>query len=105
MSIPLEIFYSEEISGWEGQAKGSFQVTWERGLTNVNNIYVCNVRGKKAKYVTLDKKGSLCHILAQCADLANETTLLQGTLSKQDVEVIWTPTFNTELAGEGIEYS
>ena len=105
MSIPLTVSYEEEIAGWEGKAKGLLQVLWERGFIDESNLSSYNISGSKDKHGNINNSFSLLHIMSECEDFSNETTLLQDTLAKRDVSIIRTPKCHPELAGEGIEYS
>ena len=105
MSIPLMITYEEEIIGWEGKAKGLLQILWERGFIDKRNLSAYSINGKKDAHGNVNENYSLYHLMTQCEDFANETTLLQDTLMKRNVLVIRTPKCHPELAGEGIEYS
>ena len=105
MSISLTVSYEEEIAGWEGRAKGLLQVLCERGFIDESNLSSYNISGSKDKHGNINNTYSLLHIMSECEDFSNETTLLQDTLGKRDVSVIRTPKCHPELAGEGIEYS
>jgi len=70
------ILISEEIQkveeGWEGKAKGWFQVLWERGFINSENIMKSlkdyTLKGRKDQYGIIDVRFSLTHLMSTCTD-------------------------------------
>ena len=106
MSIPLSNSYEEVIAGWEGKAKGSLQVAWDRGFFDESNLKSYLANGKEYDQGnTINESYCLHHIISQLEAFAIETTLLQDTLARRNVIVVRTPKCHPELVGEGIEYS
>ncbi|KAG7372149.1 hypothetical protein IV203_018292 [Nitzschia inconspicua] len=60
---------------------------------------------KKNPDGTLNDEKSLRSIVGQCTDFQNELTHLQVMANELKVQVMFTPKFHAEMAGEGIEYS
>ena len=109
--------------GWCGAPKGMLQVLYERG--HIDATKVKNVRssrysknGKKEDYHNDTgllkeecKQYSLTYMLSRCSDFKNEITDLEHltkVISEQNhikSNILFTPKFHCELAGEGIEYS
>jgi hypothetical protein len=103
--------------GWVGKPKGIFQVLHERGWIDLNmprSMYT--LTGKRA---WKDSNGNmpdeylqycLCHVINECADFKNEVTAMQELAKEMSddttsFEVLYTPKYHCEIAGEGIEYS
>jgi len=97
---PIETSHSIEriVSGWEGKAKGLMRVLWERGWINELDI------DQYMKHST-DYNYSLESLMESCLDFANEITELVAKGNEFGVQVIVTPNYHAEIAGEGIEYS
>jgi hypothetical protein len=83
--------------GWLWRPKGLFQVLWERGFIDPDNI-------KEYKKVHEDPKYSLRDLMASCKDFREEKTFIQHVASKYNIEIIYTPKYHAEIAGCGIEY-
>jgi hypothetical protein len=102
--VVLELVYEVVEHGWVGQPKGLLQVLWERGHIDEQQL---------DKYVVPYKNGdpfSLRWLMASCEDFASEKSAMEylcDQMSCQDfkVEMLLTPKYHCELAGEGIEYS
>ncbi len=94
------------LPGWEGKSKGLLQVLWERGLLDPHLLDKYTLEGKKDPISgKSDLQYSLRNITAECTDFKNEETALQYLGSQLGVQVLLTPKFHAELAGEGIEFS
>ena len=94
--------------GWEGQAKGLLHVLWERGWIDQNHLAKYTMDPAKdddGEILEGAEYFSLRFLMASCLDFAEELTALQHVGKELGVEVIITPKFHAELAGEGIEYS
>jgi hypothetical protein len=88
--IPLckEIQKIEE--GWEGKAKGLFQVLWERGFiqgTDVNTFWLYTLKGKKDQFGNYDLAYSLPYLMPSCTDSDEEETVLQTMGQSMGVKV------------------
>ena len=122
-NIPTDITNPVVIPGWLNKPKGMSQILYERGYINKELVtkpsrmrYSKN--GKKNDYEH-DKRTlkstceqySLTHLLSKCTDFKEEKTdidqMCEELSSKYDysVNILFTPKFHCELAGEGIEYS
>ncbi|KAG7351778.1 hypothetical protein IV203_007826 [Nitzschia inconspicua] len=95
----------KKITGWVGEPKGLLQVARERGLIDHNNHHLYSANPKKNPDGTLNDEKSLRSIVGQCTDFQNELTHLQVMANELTVQVMFTPKFHAEMAGEGIEYS
>ena len=93
------------IEGWIGKPKGIYQVLWERGWLDPNNLHKYTLNGQKDRYGVVRTEFSLKHILRSCRDFQEEESLLQFMGRKVGVLVDRMPKCHCELAGEGIEYS
>lgn len=91
-------------SGWVNQPKGMLQVLWERGFIDPANYKKYTKDGPKGANGKRDKNFSLVHLLSECPDFENELTALQHLGKKLGTEVICTPKYHAEMAGEGVEY-
>jgi len=104
--------------GWMGKPKGLLQVLWERGWIDENNLNEYSLKGKGYQ---MDEDGNLkeefrCYnlrtLMSNCADFKEEKSamevLLQDLSSKshnnQKIELLVSPKYHCELAGEGVEY-
>ena len=94
----------KKVEGWCGAPKGMLQVLWERGW--VDEQYFSEYRK-----ISTDDDGkviedrSLVILMASCLDFANEISQLQAIGTQMGSEVMLTPKFHCEMAGEGIEYA
>ncbi|KAG7357902.1 hypothetical protein IV203_014515 [Nitzschia inconspicua] len=95
----------KKLTGWVGEPKGLLQVARERGLIDHNNHHLYSANPKKNPDGTLNDEKSLRSIVGQCTDFQNELTHLQVMANELKVQVMFTPKFHAEMAGEGIEYS
>jgi hypothetical protein len=91
--------------GWVGKSKGIYQVLWERGWLDPDNLKEYTMNGKKDLYGIIQLQYSLKNLLRSCRDFQEEESLLQSMGRKMGVIVDRTPKCHCELAGEGIEYS
>jgi len=91
--------------GWLNKPKGMLQTLWERGLIDENNLGLCTNDGRKDGDGDLIAGSSLQNLLANCVDFANEESALQHLGRHLGLQVVHTPKFHAELAGEGIEHS
>jgi hypothetical protein len=107
-NIELTVVRTRVKKGWEGQAKGLLHVLWERGWINQNHLAKYTMDPAKdddGEILEGAEYFSLRFLMASCLDFAEELTALQHVGKELGVEVIITPKFHAELAGEGIEYS
>ncbi|KAG7345273.1 hypothetical protein IV203_032804 [Nitzschia inconspicua] len=95
----------KKITGWVGEPKGLLQVARERGLIDHINHHLYSANPKKNPDGTLNAEKSLRSIVGQCTNFQNELTHLQVMADELKVQVMFTPKFHAEMAGEGIEYS
>jgi hypothetical protein len=94
--------------GWEGKARGLFQVLWERWFiqgTDVNKFWLYTLKGKKDQFGNYNLEYSFPYLLSSCTDFEEEETILQTMGSSMGVEVDHTPKYHCKIAGEGIEYT
>lgn len=91
--------------GWVGKPKGTYQVLWERGFLDPNNLNQYTMDGRKDQCGIHQPHTSLKYLLGSCRDFQEEESLLQTMGRKLGVTVDRTPKCHCELAGEGIEYS
>ena len=90
--------------GWLGAPKGLLQVLWERGWID-EEIW------QEYRRLATDGNGepiedlSLSVLMASCLDFANEVTELQAVGREMKIEVLLTPKYHCEMAGEGIEFA
>ena len=107
--------------GWMNAAKGLFQVLWERGWIDPNNMikYVKTTRDAwleadkktvKEAYQADYKKYSMVHLMSECSDFKNEKSAMEKLaedLSERHrcrIEILVSTKYHCEMAGEGIEY-
>jgi hypothetical protein len=94
----------KKVEGWFGAPKGMLQVLWERGWVDEPNF-------SEYRKISTDNNGeviddrSLVILMASCLDFANEISQLQAIGEKMGSEIMLTPKFHCEMAGEGIEYA
>jgi hypothetical protein len=78
----------------------------ERGLIDRALLEKYILEGRKDAITgKVDVRYSLQHLMAKCCDFKDKETALQYQGTQRGVEVILTPKFCAELAGEGVEYS
>ena len=107
-NIDTTIKKTRSKKGWEGQPKGLLQVLWERGWIDEDQLekYTMDpATDDDGEVLEGAEDWSLKCLMASCLDFAQEMTALQHVGSELGVQVIITPKFHAELAGEGIEYS
>ena len=92
---------------WVGKLKEKLQVTWERGLLNLNKYCVedYNEKGKLDDMGKIIEETSLDLLLLSCTDFIEEESLLHMNLRKIEATCFHSPKLYCELAREGIEYS
>ena len=119
--IATTIEEDEVIPGWLGKSKGLLQILWERGWIdpseNINNY----VKYKRKHWLDQNgnilpqfksdaKKFLLTNLLSECLDFKYKKSAMQKLaeeLSKRHqrkIELLISPKYHCELAGEGIEY-
>ena len=92
------------IVGWCGAPKGMLQVLWERGWIDETALSEYQKISTDDDGKIIDER-SLVVLMASCLDFANEISELQTVGEKLGIEVMLTPKFHCEIAGEGIEYA
>jgi len=103
------------VEGYAGAAKGMFQVLWERGWIDPDNIKKYKKAPGKNDEVddsgraTGEEKGYIMkELLADCEDFKTELTALEDLSQKlttafYDITLTFTPKYHCEIAGKGIE--
>ena len=106
--------------GWFGKAKGLLQVIWERGWIDpskckeqvdkerikvINTSYYTLSGRKETATGQIVESSSLRGLMGDCFDFKTEETALQFVGAQLGVQVMLTPKFHCEFAGEGIEYA
>ena len=77
------------------------QVLWEQGIINASKPYsYYNVKKKVDGKVV--ENISLCQMMGQCTDFAEEMSQLEFISKKLECSVIITTKYHAEYAGEGI---
>ena len=103
--VDLYVDKEDGSQGWEGAQKGLLQVLRERGLIDPENVSSYTVDGRKDPITgEVNNSSSLRYLMGRCTDFRDEETALEHLALQLGVEVILTPKFHAELAGEGIEY-
>ena len=116
--IKLKKTFPEMEIGWLGQPKGLLQVLYERGFIDTAQLSEYSENGRKHQLDDNNdvlpeyKKFVLRSLMEETTDFKNEPNAIQQLatdLSKQSmngtkIEVIITPKYHCEIAGEGIEY-
>jgi len=119
--VSVQVEEDEVEEGWLHKSKGIFQVLWERGWIDPTENLQNYIKDKKPKW--LDQKGNvlpefesdakkfvLTDLLGACPDFKYEKSAMQklaedlSVLHSRKVELLITPKYHCELAGEGIEY-
>ena len=90
---------------WFQKTKGLRQILLERGMIDLTNLGQYTKNGKKDGEGNLLPGTSLIDMLANCKDVKSEKSILQFIGDMCGVQVIFTPKYHCELAGEGIEYA
>lgn len=115
----ISLTYETDIlqSGWVGKAKGMLQVLYERGWIDESKLHLYSEKGRTNQ---LDEDGKvreefkpfvLRTLLSNCRDFKEEKSAMEVLMDKlsskgtPSVELLTTPKYHCELAGEGIEYS
>jgi hypothetical protein len=105
------------IEGWMGKPKGVLQILYERGfIDTARPLTDYSLDGKdewKDEFGEIFPRYlpfCLRHLLAECSDFKNEVTSMENlmsqlTINDSNVEIMYTPKYHCEIAGEGIEYS
>ena len=107
--------------GWMNAAKGLFQVLWERGWIDPENM-IKYVKTTRDAWLEQDrktvkeacqadyKKYSLVRLMSECSDFKNEKSAMEKLaedLSERHrckIEILVSTKYHCEMAGEGIEY-
>ena len=106
---------------WMGTAKGLFQVLWERGWIDPDNMhkYVRKPRstwleadGKtvKEEFLAEYQRYSLVHLMSECPDFKEEKSAMENLAADLlgrhncNIEILVSTKYHCEMAGEGIEY-
>ena len=115
-NLPLEKTQEIVEPGWVGANKGLLQVLWERGFVDATKLSEYTLEGKKS---WKDENGNirdehkpylLRNLMASCSDFKNELSamelLCQELSAKGEckIELIVSPKYHPEIAGEGVEY-
>ncbi len=119
--IATTIEEDEVIPGWLGKSKGLLQILWERGWivpsANINDY----VKYKRKHWLDQNgnilpqfesdaKKFLLTDLLSECPDFKYEKSAMQKLAEdlsqrhQRNIELLISPKYHCELAGEGIEY-
>ena len=103
--------------GWLGKPKGLLQVLYERGWINENNVSEYTLKGKvnqKNEILPEHRRFSLRSLMSDCADLKEEKSAIEVLLldlskksidNHRKIELLVSPKYHCELAGEGVEYA
>jgi len=120
-NIAVEVEEDEVDLGWMHKSKGLLQVLWERGWIDPNESINNYVKDKKQKWLDPNgnvlpeftaeaKKFVLTNLLAECPDFKYEKSAMQKLAEdlsrrhQRKIDLLITPKYHCELAGEGIEY-
>ena len=104
--------------GWLGKPKGLLQVLWERGWVDVKRLSEYSLRGQKHQ---MDAEGKIKEeyssfllrtLMMNCADFKEEKSAMEvllddlssKSLNNQKINLLVSPKYHCELAGEGVEY-
>ena len=104
--------------GWVGRPKGLLQVLWERGWIDEKRISEYSLKGTKNQ---MDDNGNILPqyrhfvlrtLMFEFTDFKKEKSAMEvlledlttKSLNNQKVEVLVSPKYHYELAGEGVEY-
>ena len=93
--------------GWEGQAKGLFQVLWDhRFIDNTKKVKThYTITGSKDIYDNIIPETSLQDLMDRAPDFQNNVTLLQEMLGRLGVIVHCLLKCHAKLTGKVIKYS
>ena len=117
-NIDLTYNHQEVIKGWVGRPKGMLQVLWERGFINEQELEKYSGDGKK---IYRDDDGNvkpefkryiLRTLMKECVDFREEESAMEVLLStlslkqqgQPNIQLLTSPKYHCELAGEGIEF-
>ena len=121
-NIPVKLSSKKVRNGWNGASKGMLQILYERGFIDTELIKSkrssrYSIAGKKGGIDWLTgeikeecKQYSLTHVLSKCIDFKMEKTDIEKLLEEigsklgSKSSILYTPKFNCELVGKGIEY-
>jgi hypothetical protein len=115
--VPLQRQVNIVEEGWVGKQKGALQVAYERGF--IDTTLPLSSYSLDGKDSWKDENGDilesyrpfcLCQFLSECPNFKNEKSALQYLVeaynsSSASFEVLFSPKYHCEIAGEGIEYS
>jgi hypothetical protein len=90
---------------WFQKTKGLRQILLERGMIDLTNLGQYTKNGKKDGEGNLLPGTSVIDMLANCKDFKSEKSILHFIGDMYGVEVMFTPKYHCELAGEGIGYA
>jgi len=100
------------IDSWGGQPKGLKQLLLERGLIDLQSLGLYTKNGPKLPRQAheardrYDENLSLVELIKKCKDfMAERSSILEFIGDAYSIEVLFTPKYHCELAGEGIEYA
>jgi hypothetical protein len=114
LALQREVDITEE--GWLGKPKGALQIAFERGF--INTELPLSSYSLAGKDTWKDENGDLLQhfrpfclrsLLGECPDFRNEKSALQNLVEAYSTptascQVLFTPKYHCEIAGEGIEY-
>ena len=113
--VDVEVPNKNTHPGWAGAPKGMWQLLFETGWLDPDNL---DKYKKDAPKEWLDTKGNikeeykqwcLSYLLSQRADYKAEVTQLEWVVAEQStnrpnsVSIVFSPKYHCEIAGEGIE--
>ena len=118
--LPITIEEQEVKEGWLGKPKGMLQILWERGWIDSSKVVSARSMryskdgkkedaGEDGKLKEASQQYALSYLLKNCGDFKQEKSDLEHLateLSQHDatINILFTPKYHCELAGEGIEY-
>ena len=119
-NLPITIEEQEIKEGWLGKPKGMLQILWERGWIDSSKVVSARSMryskdgkkedfGEDGKLKEASQQYALSYLLKNCGDFKQEKSDLEHLateLSQHDatINILFTPKYHCELAGEGIEY-
>ncbi len=115
LTSEVELVEGESIN----RPKGLVQVLWERGWVDVTKIHEYTLKGKASQ---MDEDQNILpgcwhfvlgHLMTQCAHFKEEKSAMEvlledlskKSLNNKKVELLVSPKYHCELAGEGVEYA
>jgi hypothetical protein len=87
--------------GWVGKPKGTYQVLWERGFLDPNNLNQYTIDGQKDQFSIHQSHTSLMYLLGSGRDFQEEESLLQTMGQKLGMTDDRSPKCHCELVGGG----